>query len=131
MSSSFGKRFKYLRLRKELNQEELVKEFNTKYGYNFSVAAISMYENNKRMPEIEPLKCFADYFGVSIDYLLGRSNESDTVILMKSELPKELADIGYEYIEVFKNAKELGFSPEELKNLIEFMHQYKNKEKLT
>lgn len=127
MSSSFGKRFKYLRLRKEMNQDELINDFNSKYGYNFSAAAVSMYENNKRMPELEALTNFADYFDVSLDYLLGRTDDSNTVFLTKSEMPKELADLGFDYIEVLKKAKDQGFSPDELKNMIDFMTQYKEK----
>ena len=32
---------------------------------------ISYYENGKREPSIEELKRIADYFNVSVDYLLG------------------------------------------------------------
>lgn len=39
-----------------------------------SESAISQYENGKRQPDIETLKVFADFFNVSIDYLLGKSD---------------------------------------------------------
>jgi transcriptional regulator with XRE-family HTH domain len=120
MSTAFGKRFKLMRIQKELTQEELVLDFNKKYGYDYTASTISLYENNKRIPEIEALSKFADYFGVSIDFLLGKTDNKDIVILTKSEIPKELVDEGYEYIGVFKEAKEKGFSPKDIKDLIDF-----------
>lgn len=72
--SSFGERFKSLRLEKNLKQEELIKDFNSKYHYSFTRSAVSQYENNKRIPEVDALKDFASYFGVSVDYLLANSD---------------------------------------------------------
>ncbi|APQ97917.1 helix-turn-helix domain-containing protein [Clostridium botulinum] len=86
MSSTFGKRFKMLRLEKNLKQQELIDDFNKKYHYGFTKSAVSQYENDKRIPEIEALNAFANYFNVSVDFLLGRSdiknidNKKDTSI---------------------------------------------------
>lgn len=71
---SIGKRFKELRREKKMTQGELLADFNKKYFRNYRATAISYYENNKRVPEISALKDFADYFGVSVSYLLGESN---------------------------------------------------------
>lgn len=68
--SSFGDRFKNLRLCRNLTQDQLVDEFNKKYGYSFTKAAISQYENNRRIPEITVIMKFVEYFNVSLDYLL-------------------------------------------------------------
>lgn len=68
--STFGDRFKKLRLLKNLTQEQLAEDFNVRYGYSFNKATISQYENNKRTPEITGLMNFIDYFNVSLDYLL-------------------------------------------------------------
>lgn len=40
-----------------------------------SGAAITMMEKGRRLPSIEVLYALADYFAVSIDYLVGRSND--------------------------------------------------------
>jgi transcriptional regulator with XRE-family HTH domain len=72
---SFGKRFKELRLEKNLKQQELADDFNKIYGHNFAKSSISQYENDKRKPETESLANFASYFNVSIDYLLGISDD--------------------------------------------------------
>lgn len=69
--NTFGERFKSIRLSKNLTQEELVNEFNNKYGYSFTKGTISQYENNRRTPEMTAIKRFVEYFNVSIDYLLG------------------------------------------------------------
>lgn len=68
--STFGDRFKKLRLSKDLTQEQLAEEFNEKYRYSFTKATISQYENNKRTPEMNVIRNFVDYFKTSLDYLL-------------------------------------------------------------
>ena len=66
--------FRNLRLQKGLNQEKFRKLYNERYSRNYTSAAISMIENGKRMPELSALIDFADFYDVSIDYLLGREN---------------------------------------------------------
>lgn len=74
MNDTFGKRFKSLRVEKGSTQNELVKEFNEKYFYNFTKSSISMYENDKQTPEIDVLQKWAEFFNVGIDYLLCNSD---------------------------------------------------------
>ena len=69
--------FRNLRLQKGLNQEEFRKLYNERYSRNYTSAAISMSENGKRMPELSALIDFADFYDVSIDYLLGRESDDD------------------------------------------------------
>lgn len=69
--------FRNLRIRKGLNQEEFRKLYNEKYNRNYTSAAISMIEHGKRMPELGALIDFADFYDVSIDYLLGRESDDD------------------------------------------------------
>lgn len=69
----FAKRFKQLRHEKDLTQEALLADFNKKFHRSYRATAISQYENGKRIPEIDALKDFAAYFGVSVSYLLGDS----------------------------------------------------------
>ena len=63
-----GDRLKELRLNNVLKQSDLLKKFN------LSSARYSQYENDKRVPDYELLIKFADFYNVSIDYLLGRTN---------------------------------------------------------
>lgn len=65
-------RFRELRLQLGLSQEQLCKQYNEKYNRNYTAAAMSLIENDKRSPELGALLDFADFYGVSLDYLLGR-----------------------------------------------------------
>lgn len=62
-------RLKELRQEKGLNQEELANAINVK-NYN-----IGDWERNRTEPSIEYLCKIADYFEVSVDFLLCRTNE--------------------------------------------------------
>lgn len=64
-------RFRELRKKANLTQEELIAQFNERYDKKYTAAAISQFEHDKRIPATESLKDFAEFFGVSVDYLLG------------------------------------------------------------
>ena len=70
MSMTFGERFKQLRLRKRLTQEKLADKFF------LNKSSISRYEQDKQMPEIDLLEKFSDFFGVSVDHLLGKNDNT-------------------------------------------------------
>lgn len=88
MNEIFGKRFRQLRQELDLKQQELIDDFNKKYNYNFTRVAVSQYENGKRIPEIDALSAFAEYFGVSVDFLLGKSDARNITPNPKEEQPK-------------------------------------------
>ena len=61
-------RLKMMRKEKGITQTKLAMELNT------SQNTISRYETGDREPGIRDLIKIADYFNVSLDYLLERSN---------------------------------------------------------
>lgn len=63
---TFGQRLKDLRTQKKITQQELGDVIHV------SKVSISGYENNNRFPDTNTLGEIADYFGVTVDYLLGR-----------------------------------------------------------
>lgn len=63
-----GETLKLLRKGKELTQSQFAKEFGISSG------AIAMWETGKRQPDGETLMRLADFFGVTVDYLLGRES---------------------------------------------------------
>lgn len=63
-----GNRIKTLREELGLKQDELAKKMSV------SPSAIGMYERNLREPNNELILKLADYFNVSTDYLLGKSD---------------------------------------------------------
>lgn len=62
-------RLKELRKRKGISQLKLALDLNTNQN------TISRYENGEREPGIRELIMIADYFGVSLDYLLERTDD--------------------------------------------------------
>lgn len=72
-------RFRTLRLQMGLSQTEFRSLYNEKYNRNYTAAAISQIERGKRMPELGALLDFADFYGVSLDYLLERNGKYDNV----------------------------------------------------
>lgn len=66
---TFGERLKELRLKKASTQKEMAEYLG------ISANAYQNYEYDKREMNIKSLTLLADYFDVSIDYLIGRSDD--------------------------------------------------------
>lgn len=60
---------------KELRKEKNITQIKLAMELNMSQNTISRYETGEREAGYNELIKIADYFNVSIDYLLGRSNE--------------------------------------------------------
>lgn len=73
MTNTFGNRLKNLRSEKRITGEEFGKVLNV------TKVAVSNWESDRRFPDQDTLKNIADYFDVSIDYLLCRSNLRNTI----------------------------------------------------
>ena len=65
---TFGNRLKNLRVEKKLTQKDFAKHFG------FSERQLRRYENDEFEPSMKTLIAIADYFDVSLDYLVGRSD---------------------------------------------------------
>lgn len=66
----FGKRLAELRNRHHLTQYDLAERLK------LSRAQIGNYEQGTREPDFQTLITFADFFDVSLDYLLGRTDDN-------------------------------------------------------
>ena len=64
-------KLKYLREQKQISQLKLAMDLN------MSQNSISRYETGEREADYETLVKFADYFGVSLDYLFGRTDNPE------------------------------------------------------
>ena len=60
---------------KKLRKERNISQLKLAIDLNMNQNTISRYENLEREADYETLIKFADYFGVSIDYLLGRTEK--------------------------------------------------------
>ncbi|MDM5333401.1 helix-turn-helix transcriptional regulator [Ureibacillus composti] len=65
---SLGNRIKYLREKNNISQIEFAKKIGV------SNAVLSRYESGDRKPDYDTLDLIANYFEVSTDYLLGRTD---------------------------------------------------------
>ena len=65
MENKFGENLKILRVEKKIGQVELAHRLGVSKGI------ISMWENGLREPTMSSLITLAQFFGVSIDYLVG------------------------------------------------------------
>lgn len=88
----FGDIFKELRLEKKLSQDKIAEDLD------ISQPLIAKWESHQSTPAPEMLDYIADYFNVSVDYLIGRSkyrnleadnSELDNVLFSKA---KDLTD---------------------------------------
>ena len=67
----FSTRIKELRKQHNLTQEQLGQVIDV------SKYSILLYEKGKNYPDVRGLIGLADYFGVSTDYLLGRTDNQE------------------------------------------------------
>ena len=66
----------YLRI-KELRKKRNITQLKMAMDLNTSQNTISRYETGSHEPGIRELIAIADYFGVSVDYILGRTDNPD------------------------------------------------------
>lgn len=59
---------------KQLRKERKISQLQLAFDLNMNQNTISRYENLERQADYDTLIRFADYFGVSVDYLLGRTD---------------------------------------------------------
>ncbi len=108
MDNILGKRIKELRLEINLNQSEFANILNIRN------TTLSQYENGINIPNDDMKIKIADYFNVSVDYLLGRSdnrNYKDEIIanafhqVSTDGLSQEDIDFVKAMVEQLKNKK--------------------------
>lgn len=77
---------KKLRISRGLSQQALAEKFN------LTQQSIYKYENGLAEPDIETLKKFAIFFGISVDYLIHESSSStvEDMILTLSPTEREI-----------------------------------------
>ncbi|MBQ2634023.1 MAG: helix-turn-helix transcriptional regulator [Oscillospiraceae bacterium] len=69
MQNVIGTRIKYLRARDRLTQRELAAKLH------IGNSTLSQYENGDRVPSIDMQRKFAQHFGVSVDFLVGLTDD--------------------------------------------------------
>lgn len=106
---NFRSTFKNLREEKNLSRRELAIEFGVSYS------TLLEYECGEIVPDEEILKKFADFFDVSVDYLLGKiSVRKVDYSLLTEDDKKEISNILEERRYELGNSDEFLFDGERL-----------------
>jgi len=82
-----GARIKALREGRKISREELAKNLNLSYW------AIAKYESGERTPDAATIEKLATFFNVSVDYLLGRTNNPTPDHARKPTLEDEFPEV--------------------------------------
>ena len=69
--ANFSERLRELRRKRGITQTALAEIIDV--GQD----SISIYEKGRNYPEVRRLLILADYFGVSLDYLMGRTDDPE------------------------------------------------------
>jgi transcriptional regulator with XRE-family HTH domain len=106
-------RIKQIRIENKMSQEQFGKEVDLTKG------TVSKFENGKAFPGRETIEKIAKRFNVSVDYLLGRTEQKNRDIIKDEEdfSEKDKKDIGKRMEEIRKDLKDtdgLMFSGEPL-----------------
>ncbi len=121
-------RIKKLRKENDLSQRALAKKLN------LSPSTIAMYETGDRKPDSDTLQKIANYFNVSVDYLLGNTDERSPAHKIKQALSNDPALLKFwdelkerEDLQLmFKQTKDL--PPETIKQIIEIIKTFEKEQ---
>lgn len=113
-----GEKIKELRKNSKITQEQLGNAIGV------SKMAISYFEKGKKSPGRESLKKIADYFGVTTDYLLGRSEDPE----LNEEEDKVVSEEGKNIMSLIESLPEDERKKawEQLEMYVTYMHNKKN-----
>ncbi len=106
----FSFRLKQLRENAGWTQEELATKLN------LTQSTIAYYENDRKKPTLDNAKVIAGLFNISLDYLIGFSNNQDTVSVKEEN---KNYSIPHSVIEDINNLSPR--SIEDLKNYLELL----------
>jgi transcriptional regulator with XRE-family HTH domain len=107
---NIGKKIRFYRQQKKWSQEQLANKLGKNKSY------ISRVENGKERPNLEFLVSVADALGINVKDLF----DDEYVV----PAPKELQDIGMEWIVLNKELKEQGFTPEQIREIIKIAKMF-------
>lgn len=117
--TNFASRLKCLRKEHSLTQLDLAKKLG------IVRTAVTNYETERTMPDPNTLNKLSNIFGVSVDYLLGISDnkEKSTVQAKNISRAAQLDDEFPEGVDVLMRAKE-ELTPKQRKKMIELMNMF-------
>jgi len=117
-----GSRIRKLRIKNNLKQKDLAKIIG------ISKTAISNYERDYRNPDMDTIQDMADYFKVSVDYLLGRTDYKKTF----GNIPREIQHLltnenNLDYFEAIILAMDHNIEPDLIIELLQTLIKCKDR----
>lgn len=86
----FAQRIKELRKEKQLSLDMVVYDIDQKYQIEITKSHLSRWENGKNVPSVRYAGYLALYYGVSLDYLLGfTDNRVPANLLAQAKVRKD------------------------------------------
>ena len=102
-TNNIGEKIANLRKKRGMSQSQLAKELN------IGTSTLGMYETGKRSPNPEMLNKLADYFGVSVDYLLGREIKTEAYYELSNKEKNDIALQAEKLMEGIESGENLNF----------------------
>lgn len=90
MNNDLPRVMRMLRKERGLKQKEVAEQLGV------GQAILSHYENGKRECGIDFLVAVADFYGVSVDYLLGRTSSRNGMVVFSENLPESTVSESYD-----------------------------------
>ncbi len=122
-----AERMKKLRKQRGIYQRDLADHLNV------DVTTVTKYENGQRKPGFDTLINIADFYGVDVDYLLGRSDTPRLDQEWFNKLPQQIKDLvsehNIQYLEIARIAKDKEWSKEEIKEVAKFIEKIADRKK--
>lgn len=112
----FSKRLKELRELLNLNKKELAEIMGV------SSTTIASYESGHREPNFIMLNKLANFFNVSLDYLLGRTDDKNNNIVKDD---KKESDEYKEYIVFIQEMKDKGINIDNMRKMLSIIKMMK------
>lgn len=119
---TIGQRIRQLRKENNITQEELGKM------YGLAKSTVSLYESGRSNPDDEIKQKIADHFNVSIDWLLGRTDErrtADEIIAEYKEKELEFEEL-FDRFNIYFEGKKL--TEKDKKSIISFLQMLRERE---
>jgi len=115
--TTIGNRITLLRNRMGMTQKKLANLAD------ITEASLSRYENGLREPKISTIIKLTKVLDCTVDYLVGKTDIKDGVVISKAAIPENLRSIGAEYLSA---AKELEDANIKATDVLEFIRIIKN-----
>lgn len=113
----FSHRLKRLRIDKELTFGELSEALTNNYNISASQPTLCNYERGSRFPTLYALSCIADYYEVTVDYILGKTDNKQAKVIESSFVDENNTNRNVK-IEVLKDSDLAKMTIEEAKELV-------------